>query len=416
MDNSNPVPEHSAPEHSAPEHPVPEHSVPEHSVPDEADPVANAPAASATAPPPPAQRSRDRFLDTIRAVAIVRVIVVHLLGRLNLLFWPAPTFVAPGMPMVFFISGALARQSLRTVAGRRRSATTYWRATFRRLLVPYWAFYGVVVAMTVAAALLRDGARYRLDVGELVLGASGLVIPTGSPVLRHHTGHLWFLVAFMVCSAAAPPLVRLYERIGVWVVAIPATVFAVIEWRAWHGTTFTHEVYKTATFAVPYVVGFAYTDPPFARLGRRAFLATTVACASVAAWTQAVHPGAANDLGLKHLATSGAWFALALAAAPAIRLAAARGARLLDRVTRRTMTIYLWGWPTSVFAWRRAGELTDDLAVRRGLYVVFALGLLSLAVATFGWVEDVAAKRVPLRPPWPQKVAALLASTVSRSS
>lgn len=361
--------------------------------------VAAAPPAEVVTPAAPT-RPRDRFLDLVRAVSISRVVVIHLIGRSGFSFWPAPTFVAPGMPIVFFVSGALVRKTLgRRADGTRRSTIDYWRATFRRLLLPFWAYYSVVVTASVIGDLTHDEARWSLDWGRLALGATGFAIPSASREMRHHTGHLWFMAAFLGLTVLAPMLVRLHERIGLGVLLVPLAGFAWAEWAIAGGTELPNEVYKFATFAVPYVAGFWYTRRSFGRIPPWAFGVAAVALGAVAWWYDGIRPGAVNPSGIKHLLVGGAWFALALAFAPRLRVVAERYRHVIDRISRRTFTIFLWGWTTSILAWDLTEGVVDGVWARRCVYYALALGLLAAAVALFGWVEDVAAGR-PARPPW----------------
>lgn len=342
---------------------------------------------------PAATRPRDGFLDLVRSVSIVRVIGIHLVGRSGFWFWPAPTYVMPGMPVVFFVSGALVRRSLRTVDGVRRSAFDYWRKTLRRLLLPYWAYYAVVTLLSVLADGEHTSSYWTVRYDDVLLGATGLVVPEASLAMRRHTGHLWFMSAFLVLTIAAPMLVRIFERFRGLVMVIPLSFFAWVEWRIAGGDDVRAEVDKLATFAVPYVAGFWYTEDSFRRIPRAAWIAAGAAFAAGAYFYDGVRPGAVNASGVKQLLVGGAWFAISLAAAPQLRGVAERFRSVIDRVSRRTFTIFLWGWTTSVFAWDRASEMTDDVWVRRSIYWALALGFLAAAVLLFGWVEDVAAGR-----------------------
>ena len=166
-------------------------------------------------------RPRDGFLDLVRSASILRVVVIHLLGAPGFWFWPAPTFVAPGMPVVFFVSGALVRQTLRTVDGKRRSVLGYWRKTFRRLLLPYSVYYAVVLSICVVGDMTRSDPRWTVRPDRALLAATGFVIPNASRAMRHYTGHLWFMSAFLVLTLLAPLLVRVFERLGALVLALP---------------------------------------------------------------------------------------------------------------------------------------------------------------------------------------------------
>ncbi|HQF95687.1 MAG TPA: acyltransferase [Microthrixaceae bacterium] len=357
-----------------------------------------------SSPASPTGRPRDGLLDLLRSLSITRVIGIHLIGRSGFWFWPAPTYVLPGMPMVFFVSGALVRKTLGTVDGARRSALTYWRSTFRRLLVPYWAYYAVMVLVAVVADAGHTSDYWTVHHDDLLLGATGFVVPEGSLFMRRHTGHLWFMSAFLVLTLFAPLLVRLFERFRGLVMILPLSLFAWVEWRISGGEDVRTELDKLATFSVPYVAGFWYTENSFKRIPRWAFAAASAACAAGAWWYDGIRPGAVNASGIKHLLVGGAWLAASFAAAPQLRRVADRFRTVIDRISRRTFTIFLWGWTTSVVAWDRAGSITDGVWQRRSLYWVFALALLAAAVAAFGWVEDVAAGRTrrstALRPSW----------------
>ena len=96
--------------------------------------------------------ARDPFLDGLRAVSVVRVILLHLLQRVEHPFSANFSYFMPGMPLMFFVSGALAAKSLARddVATRLR----FWRERARRLFPPFWAF-GLVVLGVCAAGAIR---------------------------------------------------------------------------------------------------------------------------------------------------------------------------------------------------------------------------------------------------------------------
>ena len=344
-----------------------------------------------SSPDSPPGRPRDGLLDLLRSLSITRVIGIHLIGRSGFWFWPAPTYVLPGMPMVFFVSGALVRKTLGTVDGARRSALTYWRSTFRRLLVPYWAYYAVMALVAVVADAGHTSDYWTVRYGDLLLGATGFVVPEGSLFMRRHTGHLWFMSAFLVLTLFAPLLVRLFERFRGLVMILPLSLFAWVEWRISGGEDVRTELDKLATFSVPYVAGFWYTENSFKRIPRWAFAASSAVCAAGAWWYDGIRPGAVNASGIKHLLVGGAWLAprsrqraappVADGSAPSSTGSAAARSRSSSGDGQRASSPGTAPGP-SPSVWQR-----------RSLYWVFALALLAVAVALFGWVEDVAAGR-----------------------
>jgi peptidoglycan/LPS O-acetylase OafA/YrhL len=81
---------------------------------------------------------RDRYLDLLRSVALVRVVVYHLFG------WAWLTVLFPSMGVMFALAGSLMARSL------KRSAPGVIKGRVRRLLPPLWAFSAVVLVLTFA--------------------------------------------------------------------------------------------------------------------------------------------------------------------------------------------------------------------------------------------------------------------------
>ena len=64
------------------------------------------------ASPPALASQRDSFLDLLRAVSICRVVLLHTLLRPPVVYLPWVMWIYPGMPEVFFVSGAVTAQML----------------------------------------------------------------------------------------------------------------------------------------------------------------------------------------------------------------------------------------------------------------------------------------------------------------
>ncbi len=80
---------------------------------------------------PPA--GRDRYIDTLRALALVRVVTYHLLA------WSWLPLLFPSMGVMFALAGGLVAASL-----ARADQWTMLHRRIRRLLPPLWAF-GVIL-------------------------------------------------------------------------------------------------------------------------------------------------------------------------------------------------------------------------------------------------------------------------------
>lgn len=348
-----------------------------------------------------AHADRDRLLDMLRAIAIVRVVIVHLSGATKTLAWPALTFVAPGMPLVFFVSGALAVRSLDPRRGDRSSDRTFRVDRLRRLMLPYWCLAGTVAAVVWCADLLSPLRQYNVRWHMVLAAAVPVVVPKMSSRLGTFTGHLWFMSAFLVLTLVAPQLVRLHRRSAGATLGVVAAVFVAVQAVDLAAPGWVpRELDRLSLFALCYVLGFWYQDGRLKwRTSYHLLAAAALALAAIA--YHRFDGRILNATEPMHAAVGLAWLQLALMAAPVLQAVARRHRRLLSRVTRRTFTVYLWGWPATMLAVRSAGALGYTGAHRTvWIYAVTLLGL-AVAVAVFGRAEDVAARRQPATAPPP---------------
>src|SRR3954465_1881039 len=82
---------------------------------------------------------RNRYLDLLRAAAIVRVIVYHLFG------WPWLSILLPAMGIMFALAGSLTAGSL-----DRRDFDRVIVSRLRRLLPPLWLLGLLAVPLMLA--------------------------------------------------------------------------------------------------------------------------------------------------------------------------------------------------------------------------------------------------------------------------
>jgi Acyltransferase family len=160
---------------------------------------------------------RNRVVDALRAGSILVVVFGHWLMAavivvdgelvpghlLELATWTHPlTWVLQVMPIFFFVGGYANALSWRS---SRRKGQTYggWlRARLRRLALPvvpvllFWTGFGWLA--------LRLG----IDWEVLQLASRVALVPT------------WFLAAYVVIVTLAPPLLSLWERMGLWSIAL----------------------------------------------------------------------------------------------------------------------------------------------------------------------------------------------------
>ncbi|WP_433451498.1 acyltransferase family protein [Streptomyces sp. CA-142005] len=375
--------------------------------------------ASTSAPAPAASKpGRDRYLDLLRSMALVRVVVYHLFG------WAWLTIVFPSMGVMFALAGSLTARSL------NRPARDVIRSRLRRLLPPLWAFGAVVLLL-----MFADGWNPMKDPDHG--GTWGLVelldyvVPLGTPPYPEHLGSdsgllegtwaaqaagpLWYLRAYLWFVIASPLLLRAFRR-APWVTLLtPPALTAIV------GTglvTIPGETADVVTdFAVYggcWVLGFAHHEGMLKRIPRYKVVSCAVLAMVFALWWASGHPGPdgwdLNDIPLAQAIWSFGFVAILLQYSPSWRRLPGRLARWDKLVTLsndRAVTIYLWhnllimatvpiidrayGLP-----FLQSDRATAALDATSPLWTfVLVWPLIALTALAFGWIEDIAAKRTP---------------------
>jgi peptidoglycan/LPS O-acetylase OafA/YrhL len=145
---------------------------------------------------PVAAGRRDRYIDTLRAGALVRVIAYHTFGFAWL------PFLFPSMGIMFALAGGLVAASL------DRAQHNPWKVLgkrARRLLPPLWMLGIVLVPI-----MMVHGWVAVADEGGVPLDAQALlhwVVPLGDPGASdwgyQFTTPLWYIRAYF-CSCCCP--------------------------------------------------------------------------------------------------------------------------------------------------------------------------------------------------------------------
>ncbi|MGW3634592.1 acyltransferase family protein [Streptomyces sp. NPDC005122] len=377
--------------------------------------------AAVSAPVPAAaggKPGRDRYLDLLRSIALVRVVVYHLFG------WAWLSILFPSMGVMFALAGSLMARSL------KRPALGVIRGRVRRLLPPLWAFSAVALTLMFAGGwnLMKDP-----DLG----GAWGLVklvdyvIPFGAPPFPWHVGSksglledtwavqaagpLWYLRAYLWFVFASPLLLWAFRRMP-W-----ATLLAPLALTAVLGTGLVSIPGETGNAVSDFVVyggcwvlGFAHHEGVLRRVPRYQAISCSALLMAFGLWWASGHLGPdgwdLNDIPLAQAAWSFGFVVILLQYSPSwqeLPGRLARWDRFITLSNNRAVTIYLWHnmlimatVPIIDLAYRlpfmqsdsRAGLL--DTSYNLWMFVL-VWPLIGLAVLAFGWIEDIAAKRGP---------------------
>ncbi|MFD7279096.1 acyltransferase [Streptomyces sp. NPDC059862] len=375
------------------------------------------PTETTSAPSPGATRhrttdgsARDRYLDLLRSLALIRVVAYHLFG------WAWLTLLFPSMGVMFALAGSLMARSL------KRPALGVIKSRIRRLLPPLWAF-GAVALTVLFAGGWRPGTLLGLVNYVIPVGAPPYPSTIGSPSgLLEDTwadqaiGPLWYLRAYLWFVLASPLLLWAFRRapwptllaplalttiIGTGVVTIP-------------GET-GNAVTDFAVYGSCWILGFAHADGLLRRIPRYVAVSYASLLMAFGLWWASAHPGPEaawdlNDIPLAQATWSLGFVVILLHYAPSWQSLPGRLAKW-DRVVtlsnNRAVTIYLWH-NALIMATVPIIDVMYELPFLQGDTAVAALDaadpllmfclvwpLIGLMILTVGWIEDIGARRRP---------------------
>ncbi|KUN73311.1 integral membrane transferase [Streptomyces canus] len=359
-------------------------------------PVAGAPAdAEAEEEKPPSRPpGRDRYFDTLRAVALIRVVTYHTFG------WAWAGMVFPSMGIMFGLAGTLMAKSL------ERPARTVVRSRMRRLLPPFW-FWGVFVVL---AMLVHDW----MPGWQIVYWIVPLGDPPGNAWGEQAWEILWYLRTYLWFVLLSPALLKVFRPAPVPVLLLSLAPIVVFQFL-WEppdnrlGSALT----DLATFLFCWILGFAHRDGILERLKAPAVVALSLAAIGFGGWYAFTHQAETgsydlDDIPLAQAFWSAGYVTLLMWAKSrfGIDFAWLTRFRRTDRVVTifnsRAVTIYLWHEIALILAVPLIDQFWNVPAFEKWLplesqWFMFGVGWILIAgfVLLCGWVEDVAGKKKP---------------------
>ncbi|MFK4110810.1 acyltransferase [Streptomyces sp. NPDC002176] len=368
------------------------------------------------APEPVRRRApvRDRYFDLLRAVALFRVVFYHLMG------WSWLPVVFPSMGVMFALAGNLMARSL------KRPAVDVVRGRLRRLLPPLWLLGALGVSGMVLQGWRPDAEGHPgwwfAHLGFWVLplsdppyagtlpGVHGVLGPDWAAELA---GPLWYIRAYLWFVLLSPVLLRALKAIPWITVLSPIALAAAFEFGHLQlpGERLPSALTDFSTFGACWILGMAHQQGVLKRIPRYVVPSVTPLVAGLGLWYALTHGFRAghdlDDIPFAQSLWSLATVLLLLHISPTWtewpRLLRPFD-RLITLLNSRAVTIYLWHNLCILVASTLWDQLWRYDVLEEGCpwllessWPVLALTwtLVCACVLTFGWAEDLAARRKP---------------------
>ncbi|MYX40647.1 acyltransferase family protein, partial [Streptomyces sp. SID89] len=277
---------------------------------------------------------RDRYFDTLRALALVRVVAYHTFG------WAWAGLVFPAMGVMFGLAGTLMAKSL------ERPAPKVVRSRLRRLLPPFWLW-----GLFVVAAMLVHGwmPGWRIVYWVVPLGD-----PPGDAWAEQAWEIVWYLRTYLWFVLLSPLLLRVFRLAPVPVLLLSLAPVLVLNFL-WTppDDRFGSALWDLSTYLFCWLLGFAHRDGVLERLKPAVVVALSLAALGYGGWYAFAHRAEAGTYDLDEIPLAQAFWSagavtLLMWAKARFRIDFAGLARFrrLDRIVTvfnaRAVTVYLW--------------------------------------------------------------------------
>ncbi|MFJ6707935.1 MULTISPECIES: acyltransferase [unclassified Streptomyces] len=376
-----------------------------------------------TAAAPARRPGRDRYLDLLRALALVRVVVYHNFS------WNWLPIVFPSMGVMFALAGSLMARSL------ERPALSVIRGRLRRLLPPMWLFGAVVVPLMLLAGWRPDVHHPTWWWADLAYWVLPLSEPPFGATLHTFGGHLpsswaeqicvplWYLRAYLWYVLLSPLMLKAMRKLPWVTLLVPvALAFLVNSGLVDQSGRLMEAVTDFTTFGACWLLGMAHQEGLLRRIPQYVVPSLAPLMLVFGYWwllrSPVDNPRLGHDLEAVPVAQA-IWSLGAVLLLLHLSPSWETWPRPLERfngvislLNSRAVTVYLW----HSFALVLTEPLIDPLWSNGFFYdhlqwllasqwtpLVIAVPLICLAILLFGWIEDVAARRRPRLFPYPRR-------------
>jgi peptidoglycan/LPS O-acetylase OafA/YrhL len=343
-------------------------------------------ATAATPAAPPA--ARDRYLDVLRGAALIRVFFYHAFPFAWLTWLPA-------LGVMFALGGSLMATSA------DRSGIGAVKSRLRRLLPALWLLGAFAVPLMIWHGWSpASGDETPLHWWQLAFWVFPVAEPTGSDWGVAAWEVLWYITTYLWFVLLSPLVLPAFRRAPLLVIATPLVAILVLDGlRVPLDNRAGSVLVDVLTFGACWLLGFAHRDGMLDRIPKRiCFAIAAVAIAAGAAWALLLpaEPGNAeldaSPGGMALLATGTVLILLRFR--PSMAWLSRRPAldRFVTVLNARALTIYLWHNVAIALALAVADYLDWGLDWE---WFVLSIAMTAAIVLSFGWVEDLSARRRP---------------------
>lgn len=344
---------------------------------------------------------RDRYIDSLRALALVRVVTFHLFG------WLWLPIVFPSMGIMFALAGSLLAASLDRE--QRHYAHVLGRR-LRRLLPPLWAMGIIVVPIMFFVGWSTTQGETPLRPSSLFAWVVPLWAPPGSEAGHDWVVPLWYISTYLWLVLLSPPLLWLFRRWPKRIAAAPLLILLAITASIIRpqGAALGDALIAVCTYASCWMIGFAHHDGSLRAVPMWKVVVAALGLAAVGLWWTFRFPDPELGASISDIPVASAFYnlgAVLLLLRLYLDFSWMAKIRWLDAlvgaINQRAVTVYLWGniaiylALAGLAAWPVTTDLVDDSA--QGRLIMFAATWIVIGgfVLALGWVEDVAARRAP---------------------
>ncbi|WP_079125978.1 acyltransferase family protein [Streptomyces sp. ERV7] len=361
----------------------------------------------------PARPGRDRYFDLLRALALFRVVLYHLMS------WTWLPLAFPSMGVMFALAGNLMGRSL------KRPAPQVIRSRMRRLLPPMWLLGAIGVTGMIAQGWGPDADGHP---GWWWTHLLFWIVPLSDPPFAadlpgvhgfldgswagNIAEPLWYLRAYLWYVLLSPLILRYLRKVPWTTILAPLVLSAVMTLGSFDlPERIDSTITDFSTFGACWVLGMAHQEGVLSRVPRYIVPAVAPFILGLGLWWAMRNDfGDGNELDGIPLAQALWSFGAVLLLLhfspswsewpPRLR----RWDRLITLLNSRAVTVYLWHNVCILAAatmWDQLwnvgslGESVPWLLDSAWPVLAFTWVLIGLCVLSFGWVEDVAAKRSP---------------------